>query len=1084
MKNATINKLPLLLITILLLGCSHNRQTSDLEQVFSNPPESTKPWCYWYWLNDNISKEGITKDLEAMAKVGIGEAFIGNILDETIVTRGNVKVLTNEWWAMVEHAIREADRLGIKVGLFNCPGWSQSGGPWVKPEQAMRYIVSSELIVKGPKTFSGKLPIPKTPFQQVSVQAFPLNQEEKKGIFSLSPKVFTSPALKGANNLFDGNVQTTFNLQGYPLIVDVELEKPITVRNMQIYPQGGPLSAICDLQIPDKEGSFHTIATCDIDRENLEVHVGPMVFGPLAESFPAVTSKKFRLVFNKREQSNLPFSKDNNSQSLGQIGEISLSGSARLSHYVEKQMGKMNPTPNIAYDSYKWDKPAEPGEPGLVLSQDQIIDLTSKVSEDGTLTWEVPEGEWIILRTGMTPTGTENAPVAEEGRGYEVDKMNKEAVIAHFDAYAGKILAMIPPKERNGIRHIVADSYEQGSENWTEGFAETFKEAYGYDPVVWLPVLTGRIIESADRSNRFLWDLRRLVADLIPSNYVAGLREKCEQNGIRLWLENYGHWGFPGEFLNYGGASDDLGGEFWLDGLGAVETRCASSAAHIYGKNVVSAEAFTSIYAFRQTPKTIKARGDWAFTQGINHFVFHVNIHQPWDDRLPGMNAWFGTDFNRNSTWFFKGKAYIDYVRRSHALLQQGNNVADIAYFIGDDTPKMTGEQNPKRPLGYNYDYINGDVIRNDAQVKDGRIVLSCGTSYRILVLPNETTMRPELLSKLMQLVRDGATIIGRSPKLSPSMKNYPSCDEQVKKMAKELWGNCDGIKQTENVFGKGRVFCGISLEEAFDRMGILPDVDCPVNYLWTHRQKGSTEIYFVTNQSDKLCKDTLSFRVTGMQPELWDAVSGEFRNLPQFREKDGHTKIPLEFSGADSWFIVFRKKASGQRSKEEVNFPAPKPVIELTGEWNLQFNPKFGAPADTMINKLFEWTTDKNTTVKYYSGTATYRKEFIFNPLENVNYLIDLGEVESLATVKLNGQELATLWRLPYRTDITGALKNGTNLLEVEVVNTWWNRVVGDARSETTPYTWAATTVSWNAKSELLPAGLLGPVKILTKEN
>ncbi len=328
----------LLLATVLILGCNHPKG-DDLEQVFANPPESTKPWCYWYWLNDNISKEGITKDLEAMAKVGIGEALIGNILDETIVTRGNVKVLTTEWWAMVEHAIREADRLGIKVGLFNCPGWSQSGGPWIKPEQAMRYLVSSELIVKGPQTFSGKLPVPKTPFQQVSVQAFPLNQEEKKGVSSLSPKVSVTPGNKDATNLFDGNVQTAFDLQGYPLTVDVELEKPLTLRSMQIYPRG-PLSAICDLQIPDNDGSFHTIATCDIDRENLNAHVGPMVFGPLSESFPAVTSKKFRLVFNKREHLNLPFTTDNITRSLGQIGEINLSGSALSVELYRKAIGE------------------------------------------------------------------------------------------------------------------------------------------------------------------------------------------------------------------------------------------------------------------------------------------------------------------------------------------------------------------------------------------------------------------------------------------------------------------------------------------------------------------------------------------------------------------------------------------------------------------------------------------------------------------------------------------------------------------------------------------------------------------------
>jgi hypothetical protein len=351
-----------------------------------------------------------------------------------------------------------------------------------------------------------------------------------------------------------------------------------------------------------------------------------------------------------------------------------------------------------------------------------------------------------------------------------------------------------------------------------------------------------------------------------------------------------------------------------------------------------------------------------------------------------------------------------------------------------------------------------------------------------ILALPDQATMRPELLKKLKQLVKDGATIIGPAPTLSPSMQNFPVCDKQVKSMAKELWRNCDGVRQTENAFGKGRVFSGISLQEAFDRMKILPDVECPANYLWTHRKKGETEIFFVTNQSDKHCQDTLSFRVTGKQPELWDAVSGKFRDLPQFQEKDGQTLIPLEFSGADSWFIVFRKKAAKQRSNKGINFPTLKPVIELTGSWDLKFNPKFGAPADTTINKLFDWTTSKNASVKYYSSKATYRTEFTFNPMKDINYLVDLGRLESLATVRLNGQEIGILWHSPYRIDITSALKDGTNVFDIEIVNTWWNRLIGDAQPNVVPYTWAATRVGWNAMSELIPAGLFGPVTILTK--
>ncbi len=1067
------------LITILAIGCSH-KTGNELEQVFANPPESTKPWCYWYWISDNISKEGITKDLEAMARVGIGEALIGNILDES-VPRGQVKVLSDEWWGMVAHAIREADRLGIKVGLFNCPGWSQSGGPWVKSEQAMRYLVSSEQRVQGPQKFSQTLPTPAGFFQQVAVQAFPAPDKDREKISSHSLKINSTPMLKGVAGLFDGNMTTAVSLESYPLTIDVEAAAPITARSLQIYPVEGPISAVCELQIPDGAGDWRTIARRAMDRENLAVAVGPMVFAPVVESFNAVTSSRYRLIFTDGGRTRRW---GTDQRTLGRLAEINLSGSARLSRYIEKQLAKMHPTPYIAWDTYMWPEPAEPEGPELTIAESSIIDLTAKVAGDGTLTWAVPAGEWIILRTGMTPTGTQNAPTTEEGRGYEVDKMNKQAAQAHFDAYAGKILSMIPAKERNGIRHLVADSYEQGSENWTEGFAENFKLVYGYDPVRWLPVLTGRIIDSADRSERFLWDLRRLVADRIASGYVAGLREKCEQNGIRLWLENYGHWGFPGEFLCYGGASHDLGGEFWLDDikLGAIECRCASSAAHIYGKNVVSAEAFTAGNAFRQTPHSMKARGDWAFTEGINHFVLHVYIHQPWDDRRPGMNAWFGTDFNRHSTWFFKGKAYIDYVRRSHALLQQGQNVADIAYFIGEDAPKMTGTQNPPRPNGYNYDYINAEVLQRDAQAKEGKIVLTNGTSYRILVLPDQVTMRPELLAKLVQLVKEGATILGPAPQRSPSMKNFPACDEQVKSLARELWGDCDGQAKTERTFGKGRVFCGIALQEAFARLQVLPDVSCSAGYLWTHRQDGATEIYFVTNQTEQLLSDTLSFRVTGKQPELWDAVSGEIRDLPAYEEANGLTRVPLQFDAADSWFIVFRKKALTKVNDEAVNFPLLRTVMELSGSWNVSFNGEFGAPHNTVFDALHDWTSDANEAIKYFSGTAVYKKEFNWDGAKQGSYFIDLGQLESLATVKLNGKELATVWRVPYRVDISQELKPGRNDLEVEVTNSWWNRVVGDAQPGAMPYTWAATTVRWNAKSELMPAGLWGPVRLLSR--
>ena len=390
---------------------------------------------------------------------------------------------------------------------------------------------------------------------------------------------------------------------------------------------------------------------------------------------------------------------------------------------------------------------------------------------------------------------------------------------------------------------------------------DLFRKRYGYDPRPWLPVLTGRLVGSADQSDRFLWDLRRLVADHIALDYVGGLRDACHRHGLRLWLENYGHWGYPAEFLQYGGQSDELSGEFWATGdLGSIELRCASSAAHIYGKPVVHAEAFTSGVLFQSTPWSLKRRGDWALTEGINHWVLHVYVHQPWDDRRPGVNAWFSTEFNRHNTWFEQSRAWIDYYRRCDFLLQQGRHVADIAYFIGEDTPKMTGIRKPSLPPGYNFDYINAEVIEQRLRVKAGRFVLPDGMSYRLLVLPELDTMRPELLAKILDLVKAGGTILGPPPSRSPSLQDYPTCDAHVKELAVELWGQeepsapSSGSRNTQHATGKGRVFRSNELQPVLDQLGITPDFigADPKQILWTHRSSKEAEIYFLSNQGEQ----------------------------------------------------------------------------------------------------------------------------------------------------------------------------------------------------------------------------------------
>ncbi len=894
---------------------------TSLEAGFAAPPAQTKPWCYWYWTSDNLSREGITKDLEAMARVGIGEALIGNIfLDD--VPAGKVKVLSEEWWGIVEHAIREGGRVGVDIGMFNCPGWSQSGGPWIKPEQSMRYLVSSETRVAGPTRFEQKLPAPDAQFQDLAVLAFRAPLADRDSAAARSLRVTCTPSAEGVMKVLDGDVETTFDLPPgagsgkHALSLDFEFGQPFTARSLALTPGSGGWSAQCVLEAANDGGEFREVHSFKFDRSNMNIGVGPMPCGPVTVSFPATATKRFRITFT-------------GVTGKAALAELDLSGAARLESFVEKQLGKMHPTPLPMWDTYLWPTQPEPDSPKLAVPPGEVLDLTAKLSPDGTLRWDASAGDWIILRTGLTPTGTKNSPASPEGQGLEVDKMNRRLAKHHFDAFIGEVLRRMPAADRRAFKHVVADSYEMGSQNWTDGFGEQFKKRYGYDPKPWLPVLTGRLVGSVDQSERFLWDLRRLVADRVATDYVGGLREQCHQHGLQLWLENYGHWGFPSEFLKYGSESDRIGGEFWVTGdLGSIECRAASSCANTYGKAFVSAEAFTGGPAFQTAPWGLKARGDWAFCEGINHFVLHVYIHQPWEDKVPGVNAWFGTEFNRHNTWFEPGKAWVDYLRRSCWLLQQGTRVADVAYFIGDDAPKMTGVRKPELPAGCDFEYINSDVIEQKLRVKNGLLTLPHGTTYRVLVLPELTTMRPEVLRKIRDLVKAGATVVGTPPSRSPSMENFPRCDTEVQKLAREIWGEFvvpasaglagtppkGGTTSGERKFGKGQVIWGKSLDEILASLGVPPDFQSQTKLRFTHRRSGSMDIYFVANPQAREITTTTSFRVGSKAPEFWWPDSGRIDLPAVYDVADDCVQLPLSLGPHGSVFVVFRTAAARDR--------------------------------------------------------------------------------------------------------------------------------------------------------------------------
>lgn len=1045
---------------------------STLEKGFVNPPDSIQTSVYWYWMSDNISKEGVVKDLLAMKKQGINRAFIGNI-GYASTPYGKVKLFSDEWWDILHTALKTATELNIEIGIFNSPGWSQSGGPWIKPDQSMRYLTSSELKIKGEQKIETQLKQPHKNFQDVRVIAFKALQNDNAHLADFNPKITASVSIPTLKNLMDRDTATSVAISAAkePVYIDFETDNDFTASSIVIYPAHNIMTATAEIQVGEK-GNFRTIKTFSIDRRNGNLNVGFMPFGPIAVSIPATTSKQFRLVFSK---SSPKFS----------IAEIEISETPKVESYIEKTLAKMFQTPLPYWNEYQWLPQPEIADKSLIINPKDIVDISKFMAADGKLTWDAPAGDWVIMRMGMTPTGVTNSPASPEGTGLEVDKMSKEHVESHFNAFLGEIMKRIPAADRKTWKVTVEDSYETGGQNWTDGMIEKFKMNYGYDALPYLPTLQGKVVGNADMSDRFLWDLRRFIADRVAYDYVGGLRDISHKHGLHTWLENYGHWGFPGEFLQYGGQSDEIGGEFWSEGeLGNIENRAASSAAHIYGKTKVSAESCTAGgKAYVRYPEMMKQRLDRFFTEGINNTLLHVFIQQPTDDKVPGINANFGNEFNRHNTWFDYLHLFTSYIKRTNFMLQQGKYIADVAYFIGEDAPKMTGVTDPALPAGYSFDYINGEVIRDRVTVKNGRLYLPDGMNYGLLVLPKLETMRPELLKKIGELVAQGATVLGPAPKRSPSLQGFPNADVQVQKLAAEMWGNIDGKTVQSHKYGKGTVLSGMTMQAALNSLSLVADYDSKSiePTLFIHRSMPDADIYFVSNQSEKSITLSPNFRIKGKQPELWDPVTGTTRLLPEFTLTGDIITVPLTLEGLQSVFIVFRNTAKTS-IPNTVNFPEPTMVSHITSKWVVSFDTKMRGPAQPVIfNDLMDWTKRAEESIKYYSGTAVYRNTFK-TPLaaKDEHIYLHLGDVKVMAKVKVNGIDVGGVWTSPWQVDITKALTAGENMVEISVVNTWVNRLIGDSKLPVAERKTWTSTVLYKPESPLEPSGLRGPVKLL----
>ena len=1030
-------------------SCSPQPESASIttvEENFMSPPDSVRIAVYWYWLNDNLSPEGAVKDLQAMKKAGITRAQIGMIGIEDL-PYGEATYNSELWWKTLRQALKTAGELDIEIGIFNCPGWSQSGGPWIKPEESMRHIISAQTVVEGPGEQTITLPAIEGACQDEAVIAYP----------AFGKEAFTQSWTLSKN-------------EGQALNTQFRLDKPATVRSLEVR-VSSPIRTTAVLK--SKTGNdWKEVKSFDIDRFNPQNIVGFDPYAPIIVSLPEEEVSEMMLEIAPAGAGKL---------------ELTLSEQPKIERNAEKQLAKMCQEPLPMWDYYMWDDQPAYSTSDWTVDPAKVVVLTSDV-KDGKLTWNVPEGKWIISRIGMATTGVTNSPASPEATGLEVDKLNKEHLQSHFDAYIGEIMRRIPAEERKTFRIVVEDSYETGGQNWTDGLTEKFTERYGYSPLPYLPVLQGVPVGSNEMSDRFLWDLRRLVADLIATEYVGGLKEISNKHGLTTWLENYGHWGFPSEFLLYGGQSDEIAGEYWSEGtLGDIENRAASSCGHIYGKNKIWAESCTAAgNPFGRYPNVMKQRVDRFFTEGINASLLHLFIHQLDTPEEPGLAAWFGNEFNRKNVWFEQLDLFTDYLRRCNYVLQQGRYVADAAYFIGEDAPKMTGECNPPLPEGYSFDYINADILKNHARVKDGHLILDSGMEYSVLVLPKQDTMRPEMLECIEKLVADGLTVVGPEPKRSPSLAGYPDADKAVSERAAKMWAS--GTKF--NTFGKGKVWAdGTGLAEVFANLNLIPDLSVAQGEkmpLFIHRTLHDAEIYFVANPYEAPLNISATFRTdTDLVPQLWNPATGTVRTLPQFERAasgEGIT-VPLQFEALESAFIVFRKSIKAPESG--LNYPELTTVADITGnEWTISFDPERRGPKEPVkVNSLFDWSQHADKAIANYSGKAIYTTTFNLPAAPSGEYYVDLGKVMVMARVKVNGQDAGGVWTDPYRVNITPFVKEGDNTLEVEVVNTWRNRLVGDAALAPEERLTKVNLEVATASEPLQAAGLLGPVRILHAE-
>jgi (4-O-methyl)-D-glucuronate---lignin esterase len=1108
------------------LASGQSKPTNDtLKSGFENPPAGARPRVWWHWMNGNITKEGIKLDLEWMHRVGIaGFQNFDAALQTPQVVKERLAYMTPPWQDAFLYATKLADQLNMEEAVAGSPGWSESGGPWVTPSEGMKKYVWSVTEVEGGKPFTGKLAHPPETtgaFQNIGIRDMLGSTTQNAPQFyadaaviayrrpagdvsleSLHPKMSASGGSPDFDKLTDGDLEGAVKIpippDGQDAWIQWEFDVPQTIRSITYVPK-------------DPNRIQEMISGMGAPKRVFEASDDGVTFREVAQmpggeapehtvSFEPVTAKYFRVAFEHTPPPPIPaWAAGLDPKSFGinlppkatdyEIAEIVLHPGARVNHWEEKAAFVPEE------DLYAYATPAVPAAD--VINKDDVIDLTSKMQPDGTLDWTPPSGDWVVLRIGYSLLGITNHPATKEATGLEVDKLNRADVRKYFETYLESYKKTVGPDlmGKRGIRYVVNDSWEAGSQNWTDDMIAQFKRLRGYDPTPWLPVLTGEVVQSAAESDRFLWDFRETIGDLIADEHYGELEKVLHEWNMGHYSESHESGrAFVADGMEVKKFSEVPMSAMWTQTPGVnkeqygynADDRESASVAHIYGQNLAAAESMTAAAApWAWSPATLKPTADQELLNGINRFMIHESTHQPLVGlhTAPGLTLGpFGQWFNRNETWAEEAGPWINYIGRSSYMLQQGHFGADLVYFYGEDSnlTAIYADKSPDIPAGYGFDYINADALIHELSVVDGKLVTKSGMSYRVLGLaPYSKHMSLPVLQAIDKLVEAGAVVAGPKPTDDPSLADN---DDEFTALATKLFGDGFGTHQV----GKGTVYAGENLADVFDAIHLMPDFDYskpnPETRLeFVHRKLEDGDIYFVDNRSDHEQDVNATFRVSGKAPELWHAETG--RSEPaSYHFADGRTTVPLRLEPWGTVFVVFLKPTA----QDTRTIPAPVETEDaaLTGPWTVTFPPDLGAPASATLPDLASWSDNSDEGVKYFSGTGTYTKTVNAEAAwfkKGAHVWLDLGDVKNLASVEVNGKPLGIVWHAPYRVDMTGALKPGSNTVTIAVTNAWVNRLIGDQQPDMKTKITYADVKPYRANSPLLASGLLGPVRVLS---